>query len=219
MTNKRRVSALKSLGLITVGDALTYYPFRVTEPVALRALREARAGQPMAFAAQVRQVRVVPMNARRGFRLEVMSSMTRISRGPEIVNGTIARLVFFSGKRQYIDWLSARMHSGADIVVAGEPTEFNGQLQFTHPEVLTVDPDSRDSEESGSVRPGDEAQSRGGAATKRIYDADSEEEALRRVCRPRPVYHATSRISSEHIHEAILGFLDLLRDSSVGTAA
>jgi ATP-dependent DNA helicase RecG len=216
MTNKRRVSALKSLGLITVGDALTYYPFRVTEPVALRALHEARAGQPMAFAAQVRQVRVVPMSARRGFRLEVSVDDADFARTRN-VNGTIARLVFFSGKRQYIDWLSARMHSGADVVVAGEPTEFNGQLQFTHPEVLTVDPDSHEDTESDAARPGDAAQSRGGAATKRIYDADSEEEALRRVCRPRPVYHATSRISSEHIHEAILGFLDLLRDSGTGT--
>ena len=34
VTNKRRVSALKSLGIVTVGDALTYYPFRVTEPSA-----------------------------------------------------------------------------------------------------------------------------------------------------------------------------------------
>ena len=28
--NKRRVSALKSLGVTTVGEALTYYPFHVT---------------------------------------------------------------------------------------------------------------------------------------------------------------------------------------------
>ena len=39
--NKRRVSALKSLGVTTVGEALTYYPFRVTEPVPLRTIREA----------------------------------------------------------------------------------------------------------------------------------------------------------------------------------
>ena len=45
VTNKRRVSALKSLGIVTVGDALTYYPFRVTEPVPLRAIREAAPGQ------------------------------------------------------------------------------------------------------------------------------------------------------------------------------
>ena len=31
-TNRRRVGALKSLGVVSVGDALTYYPFRVTEP-------------------------------------------------------------------------------------------------------------------------------------------------------------------------------------------
>ena len=45
VTNKRRVSALKSLGIVTVGDALTYYPFRVTEPVPLRAIREAAASR------------------------------------------------------------------------------------------------------------------------------------------------------------------------------
>ena len=39
------------------------------------------------------------------------------------------------------------------------------------------------------------------------YDADTVQEALTRVCRPRPVYHASSRISSEHIHETILGLL------------
>ena len=36
--NKRRVSALKSLGVTTVGEELTYYPFRVTEPVPLRTI-------------------------------------------------------------------------------------------------------------------------------------------------------------------------------------
>ena len=58
VTNKRRVSALKSLGIVTVGDALTYYPFRVTEPVPLRAIREAAPGQQMAFAAVIRDMRV-----------------------------------------------------------------------------------------------------------------------------------------------------------------
>ena len=43
-TNRRRVGALKSLGVVSVGDALTYYPFRVTDPVPARALREAKIG-------------------------------------------------------------------------------------------------------------------------------------------------------------------------------
>ena len=42
------------------------------------------------------------------------------------------------------------------------------------------------------------------------YDAESIPEALRHVCRPRPVYHANSRISSEHIHESIEKCMDAL---------
>ena len=70
MTNKRRVGALKSLGVLTVGDALTYYPFRVTDPVPLRAIREARIGEPMAFAAEVRAVRVSSSGARIDIRID-----------------------------------------------------------------------------------------------------------------------------------------------------
>ncbi|MBM6700232.1 ATP-dependent DNA helicase RecG, partial [Bifidobacterium pullorum subsp. saeculare] len=40
------------------------------------------------------------------------------------------------------------------------------------------------------------------------FDAATTGAALARVCRPRPVYHASSRISSEHIHETILSLLD-----------
>ena len=58
MTNKRRVGALKSLGVVTVGDALTYYPFRVTDPVPARSLHEAKIGEKMAFAAHVLETRV-----------------------------------------------------------------------------------------------------------------------------------------------------------------
>ena len=95
VTNKRRVSALKSLGIVTVGDALTYYPFRVTEPVPLRAIREAAPGQQMAFAAVIRDMRVVPMNARRGYRLEATVDDADFARSRR-VPGSTARLTFFS---------------------------------------------------------------------------------------------------------------------------
>lgn len=200
MTNKRRVGALKSLGVVTVGDALTYYPFRVADPVPLRALREARIGERMAFSASVRGMRVVPMNVRRGYRLEAVvdDGDFAVSRH---VAGAAARLVFFSYKKQYVDWLSMRLRSGAIVVIAGEPSEFNGQLQFTHPEIMTVAPGSgpADSEYSGVVQM---------SALK--YDADTVEAGLRRISRPRPVYHASSRISSEHIHESIVQCIELL---------
>lgn len=228
VTNKRRVSALKSLGIVTVGDALTYYPFRVTEPVPLRAIREAAPGQQMAFAAVIRDMRVVPMNARRGYRLEATvddADFARSRRAP----GSTARLTFFSYRKSYVDWVSMRLRAGTSVVVSGMPSEYMGQLQFTHPEILTVAPGSAGTGAglegyargaasgngafAGSTDPYASVQSAyppaaaasSGAALK--YDADTVQEALTRVCRPRPVYHASSRISSEHIHETILGLL------------
>lgn len=228
VTNKRRVSALKSLGIVTVGDALTYYPFRVTEPVPLRAIREAAPGQQMAFAAVIRDMRVVPMNARRGYRLEATVDDADFARSRR-VPGSTARLTFFSYRKSYVDWVSMRLRAGTSVVVSGMPSEYMGQLQFTHPEILTVAPvpagagaglegyargaASGNGAFAGSADPYASAQSAyppaatapSGAALK--YDADTVQEALTRVCRPRPVYHASSRISSEHIHETILGLL------------
>ena len=228
VTNKRRVSALKSLGIVTVGDALTYYPFRVTEPVPLRAIREAAPGQQMAFAAVIRDMRVVPMNARRGYRLEATVGDADFARSRR-VPGSTARLTFFSYRKSYVDWVSMRLRAGTSVVVSGMPSEYMGQLQFTHPEILTVAPGSAGAGAglegyargaasgngafAGSTDPYASVQSAyppaaaasSGAALK--YDADTVQEALTRVCRPRPVYHASSRISSEHIHETILGLL------------
>ena len=228
VTNKRRVSALKSLGIVTVGDALTYYPFRVTEPVPLRAIREAAPGQQMAFAAVIRDMRVVPMNARRGYRLEATVDDADFARSRR-VPGSTARLTFFSYRKSYVDWVSVRLRAGTSVVVSGMLGEYMGQLQFTHPEILTVAPGSAGAGAglegyargaasgngafAGSADPYASVQSvyppaaaaSSGAALK--YDADTVQEALTRVCRPRPVYHASSRISSEHIHETILGLL------------
>lgn len=228
VTNKRRVSALKSLGIVTVGDALTYYPFRVTEPVPLRAIREAAPGQQMAFAAVIRDMRVVPMNARRGYRLEATVDDADFARSRR-VPGSTARLTFFSYRKSYVDWVSMRLRAGTSVVVSGMPGEYMGQLQFTHPEILTVAPGSAGAGAglegyargaasgngafAGSTDPYASVQSAyppsaaASSGTALKYDADTVQEALTRVCRPRPVYHASSRISSEHIHETILGLL------------
>lgn len=213
MTNKRRVGALKSLGVLTVGDALTYYPFRVTDPVPLRSIREARIGEPMAFAAEVRAVRVTS-GARGNGRLEVVvddSAFAASHRQP----GAVARLVFFSRKKQYLDWMSGRLRQGTCVVVAGMPGVFNDQLQFTHPEVLTVGVRTtsgrksapQENQASDSITPS------WCEPVSPRPDAESPEEGLARVCRPRPVYHASSRISSDHIHDSILDMLRLLAGS------
>lgn len=220
MTNKRRVGALKSLGVLTVGDALTYYPFRVTDPVPLRAIREARIGEPMAFAAEVRAVRVASSGARGNGRLEVVvddSAFAASRRQP----GAMARLVFFSHKKQYLDWMSGRLRQGTCVVVAGMPGVFNDQLQFTHPEVLTVGVRTtsghksapQENQASDSITPS------WCEPVSPRPDVESPEEGLARVCRPRPVYHASSRISSDHIHDSILDMLRLLAESGDSAAS
>ena len=189
MPNKRRVSAFKSLGVFNVEDLLTYYPFRITDPVPHCSLRDVKIGQKAAFAAVVKRVRSVPMNARRGYRVEVQvedSASAGTSAGG--YPGT-ASFIFFSHKKHYVDWLLGRFRQGAGIVASGEPGLYGNILQFTHPDVLVIG-----------------------------KDIDTPEEGLELLSRPQPVYHASSRISSQHIHESVVGIMKMLAQNS-GTGA
>lgn len=193
ITNKRRVSALKSLGIITIEDALTYYPFRVTNPLKIARLRDVRIGEEVAFYAQIQSINVVPMNARRGFRLEINVLQDQQS---------VAQLIYFSKNRQYANWLSSRLRAGATVVVGGVSSAFNGRLQFAHPQILTVD--------SGENCDG---------LQQSADTVGSVEEGLARLSAPQPVYHANSRISSEHIHETILALISALSASAESASA
>lgn len=214
LTNKRRVSALKALGVLTVADALTYYPFRVTDPVPVRALAEARFGEKMACAVDVRALRVTPMNARRGYRLEVLvdDAPTAASRA---MQPRTAALVFFSHRKSYVDWMASRLRAGLQLVISGDPSTFNDRLQFTHPDILTVAPAEPPAAEPQLAfgEPAVQPQPR------LRYDVDSVAQGLARATRPRPVYHANSRISSEHIHETIDQVLRLLAGEDPFAAA
>lgn len=210
MTNKRRAGALKSLGVETLEDALLYFPFRVTPAVEVKPISEIHAGQKAAFPAFIERVSVFPMS-RGGSRVvvSVIDDAQTWERGTVAASNpalplegfagmTIrpahASLVFFSYKKHYVDWLCSRLREGRQIVVCGDASEYNDRLQFTHPAVMTIA--SLDTAADSSAH----AQA----------DAANVGEALQRVCRPQPVYHANSRISSEHIHDAILGALRIL---------
>ena len=187
ISNKRRVSALKSLGIITIEDALTYYPFRVTNPLKIARLRDVQIGEEIAFYAQIQSINLVPMNARRGFRLEVNVLQDQQS---------AAQLIYFSKNRAYANWLSSRMRVGENVVIGGVSSAFNGRLQFAHPQILIVDSQNHDS------------------FNKSADTVGSVEEGLARLCAPQPVYHANSRISSEHIHETVLSVISALSASN-----
>lgn len=227
LANKRRVSALKALGVVTVIDALTYYPFRVTDPVPVRALGDVRFGEKMACAVTIRGVRVSPMSARGSYRLEVLVDDADSAREHGL-RPAAANLVFFSHRKSYVDWMASRLYTGLRVVIAGEPSVFNDRLQFTHPEILTIAPQEPapapaqlafdDAGARDATRTASPARATTPARTLK-YDVDTPAQGLARVCRPRPVYHANSRISSEHIHETILQLLRMLAGEEATTAS
>lgn len=196
VSNKRRVSALKSLGVISVKDALTYYPFRVTKPLKVVSLDEVKLGEEVAFSSTVQSFNIVPMNARRGFRLEVNVTQNQIS----------AQLIYFSKCMQYAKWLSSKLRVGETIVVGGISSAFNGRLQFTHPQILVV-ANNVDSLENTAENIAEPLLNVTNDVVKSV------DEGLQKLSAPRPVYHATSRISSEHIHETIVYALSLIKRS------
>ncbi|RFD76905.1 ATP-dependent DNA helicase RecG [Gardnerella vaginalis] len=199
VSNKRRASALKSLGVITVKDALTYYPFRVTNPLKSTHLSQIIPGQEVAFSAIIQSINIVQMAARRGYRLEVNVAQ----------DAAQAQIVYFSKNRQYVQWVGGRIAVGQTVVVGGTSGEFNGRLQFTHPQILTVRAKSSESDDSAYN------------ADARVQNSDdsavqSVEEGIEKLCAPQPIYHANSRISSEHIHDTILGLLQLFKNCDSG---
>lgn len=202
ISNKRRVSALKSLGIVSIKDALTYYPFRVTEPMRIMRLRDIRYGDSAVFVACVNSVSVIPMNVRRGFRLEV-----------NVVDDILcsATLVYFSKKKQYVDWMLNKFKSGSKIVISGTASEFNNRLQFTHPDVLQVN----DSSNLGDTHNVDNSNRITVANHDLLQGAEqknSVEDCLKKLSSPMPIYHANSRISSEHIHDTIIASLNALEE-------
>lgn len=202
ISNKRRVSALKSLGIVSIKDALTHYPFRVTEPMRIMRLRDIRYGDSAVFVACVNSVSVIPMNVRRGFRLEV-----------NVVDDILcsATLVYFSKKKQYVDWMLNKFKSESKIVISGTASEFNNRLQFTHPDVLQVN----DSSNLGDTHNVDNSNRITGANHDLLQGAEqknSVEDCLKKLSSPMPIYHANSRISSEHIHDTIIASLNALEE-------
>ena len=212
LANKRRASTLKSFGIVTIGDALTYYPFRVADPVPARALGEARIGEAMAFACTVRSARTFHGSRNMRLVVNVDDDGFAASRG---MRASGAQFVFFSGKKGYLDWMSRRLAPGGVVVAAGAPGEYNGQLQFNHPQILTVAPASSPSSSTQTMPVDANDPWRAFASTDVTrqalrangYDAPNVAEAMARVTRPRPVYHASARLSSERIHETILSLM------------
>lgn len=176
LPNKRRAHAFYKLGVRTIGDALTYYPFRVTRPVPRETLKTVKIGNVCAVLVTIDSVQQIQMHSRQGYRLIVLVHDADDPR-------TSASLVFFTRKRNYVSWLMKKIIRGHTAVICGEPTVYNGTLQFAHPSVDMV------------------------------TETQTADMLLSKIMKPRPVYHATARFSSETIHETILNIIKIIRAS------
>lgn len=200
MSNKRRISALKSLGVLNIKDALTYYPFRVCKPMKVMHLKDIRSGDSSVFVCVVDSVCVVPMNARHGFRLEVNVCeplQNVVNNFQDSSSVSCASLIYFSQKKPYIDWMLSKFRKGEKIVVCGVASEFNSRLQFTHPNIMNVcDEKNCNNDDSNDLN-----------------NSNSVEYCLKKLSSPMPMYHANSRISSEHIHDVILLAMESIEEN------
>ncbi|WP_437920174.1 ATP-dependent DNA helicase RecG [Sphingobacterium sp. LRF_L2] len=110
----------KELQVFTIGDLLQYYPFRYIDRTKFHKLRELHADM---IGAQVlgRLISIQEVGEKRARRLV---GQFRDDTGS-------IELVWF----QSITWLKKSLTVGAAYVMYGKPTEFNGQISVTHPEM------------------------------------------------------------------------------------
>ena len=110
----------KELNVRTFGDLLYYFPYKHIDRTKFYAIRDIR---PMDAYIQVRG-RIVSM------RKEGVSHKERLVVQLADHTGTIP-LLFFKG----VKYLTQSIKQGGDYVVFGKPSEFNGQVNFVHPEM------------------------------------------------------------------------------------
>ena len=121
----RRAELLgKELNIHTFGDLLYHFPYKHIDRTKFYAIMEI---QPADAYIQVRG-RIASV------RREGASNKERLVALLADHTGTIP-LLFFKG----IKYLSQSIRQGGDYVVFGKPTEFNGQINFVHPEMEPAD--------------------------------------------------------------------------------
>lgn len=110
----------KELQIFTIGDLLSYYPFRYIDRTVFHKIRQLDADM---YSAQVlgRLIGLKEIGEKKGKRLVGQFKDE---------TGSI-ELVWF----QSITWLQKSLKVGAVYVMYGKPSVFNGQISITHPEM------------------------------------------------------------------------------------
>ena len=121
---KRAELLEKEINIRTFGDLLYYFPYKHIDRTKFYAIKDV---EPIDAYIQVRG-RIVSL------RKEGQTNKERLVAQLTDHTGSIS-LVFFKG----IKYLSQSIKTGGDYVVFGKPTDFNGHVNFVHPELEPAD--------------------------------------------------------------------------------
>jgi ATP-dependent DNA helicase RecG len=159
----RRVQALSELGVVHLGDLLTYYPRRYLDRSREATVGELREGEDAMVLATIDKVKAIPGRNRRS-RVEVRVTDR---------DGTRLHCVFFNQP-----WRKKQLSEGMQAVLFGRLDSFRGAVQMTNPIVDLV------GDRTGGIFAVYPMSAKAAITTWEI--ADMVAEALRR-CRPRGI--------------------------------
>lgn len=126
---KRSANALAKLGLRTVEDLVYHVPFRLARRGELMPIAQVHEGDSVTVVAQVLSSHLRPMNARRGFILNV-----RIADGLHEMS-----LTFFGKNSRPLQYHERRLAPGVIATFSGTISSYRGELQLSHPEYELID--------------------------------------------------------------------------------
>lgn len=115
----------KEAGLNTLGDLLTYYPFRYVDRT--RFYKIAELSEDMNFV-QIKG-RLEHLEIGHGKRNKPLTAVLRDETGS-------VDLVWFQGQQ----WIAEKLRTGQDYVVFGRAALFKGRISFSHPEMNPATP-------------------------------------------------------------------------------
>ena len=115
----------KELGIRTLGDMLSHYPFRYIDRTKVYRIAEITDDAPtlLQFRARVTGVAYAGTGRKRRFTAYVSDP-----------TGS-AELVWFQG----IKWIEKRVEVGREYLIFGRPSFYRGELSMAHPELETME--------------------------------------------------------------------------------
>ncbi|MDR0660710.1 MAG: ATP-dependent DNA helicase RecG [Prevotellaceae bacterium] len=110
----------KEVGICTFGDMLYYFPYRYIDRTQFYEVKDINAEMPY-IQLKGKIVRIEVVGVSRGKRL-----VAHFSDGTDAVE-----LVFFKG----LKWVVNKLKPGAEYIVFGKPSVYNGKINLIHPEI------------------------------------------------------------------------------------